>query len=174
MDLVKRISEDQLRKRTSELAAEISREIGDGETVMVANLKGSVVFFSDLIRHMERTDIAIDFVSVRSYQGSESTGKIDMSRDISLDVRGKTVVLVEDIADTGLTLSNLIQYIKESHQPSRVIVCVLLDKPSRRKTHVQVDHAGFLVGDEFLVGYGLDYDEHYRNLPYIAAMTGSR
>jgi hypoxanthine phosphoribosyltransferase len=172
MELVKRISEEQLKERTGELAALLTADIAGQKAVLVANLKGSVIFFSDLIRRLERTDIEIDFVSVRSYEGSASTGKVTLGRDLNLDVRGKTVVLVEDIVDTGLTLSSLIRYIKDKHQPSRIIVCVLLDKPARRQIEVQVDHSGFLVGDEFLVGYGLDYNEHYRNLPYIGVLTG--
>jgi hypoxanthine phosphoribosyltransferase len=172
MEVIKRISEAELDERTAALTSLIETDIAGRETVLVANLKGSVVFFSDLIRKLKRTDVEIDFVSVRSYEGNESTGMVRIERDLNLNVRGKTVVLVEDIVDTGLTLSSLIRYIKEKHQPFQVKVCVLLDKPARRKTEVQVDYSGFLVGDEFLVGYGLDYNEHYRNLPYIGVLTG--
>lgn len=167
-----RISEQKLKARVAELAGLIEKDIAGQDAVLVANLKGSVIFFSDLIRSIGRTDIPIDFVSAQSYAGRESAGEIRITRDLNLDVRGKTVVLVEDILDTGLTLSALIRYIKERHGPSIVKVCVLLDKPARRKTEVNVDYRGFEVGDEFLVGYGLDYEEHYRNLPDIRALPG--
>lgn len=168
-----RITSDRLRTRVAELAAMIEKDIAGGEAVLVANLKGSVIFFSDLIRGIRRTDLPIDFVSARSYEGTRSSGDIAITRDLNLDVRGKTVVLVEDILDTGLTLSALIRYIKEKHRPSIIKVCVLLDKPSRRKTEVRVDYSGFEVGNEFLVGYGLDFEEHYRNLPDIRVLPAT-
>ena len=173
-DLVVRIGEKKLKKRVTELAAMIEKDIGGAEAVFVANLKGSVMFFTDLVRRIRRTDIPLDFISARSYEGTESSGEIAITRDLNLDVRGKTVVLVEDILDTGLTLSCLVRYIKEKHAPSIIKVCVLLDKPSRRKTPVQVDYTGFEVGNEFLVGYGLDYEEHYRNLPDIRVLNGAQ
>lgn len=172
--MVIRINEHKLKARVAELAAMIEKDIGDNEAVLVANLKGSVIFFSDLIRGIKRTDIPIDFVSVRSYEGTDSSGRISVTRDLNLDVRGKMVVLVEDILDTGLTLSSLIRYINDKHAPSIIKVCVLLDKPSRRKTPVRVDYSGFEVGNEFLVGYGLDYEEHYRNLPDIRVLPGQQ
>jgi hypoxanthine phosphoribosyltransferase len=171
-EIKKLFSEEQIARRVKELANQIEKDMDNEEFVLVANLKGSFIFFSDLIRSMERQDIEIDFVSTESYEGESSSGVIKMTRDLSLDIRDKKVILVEDIVDTGLTLSHLIHYIKEAHQPKEMRFCVLLDKPSKRKTDVKMDYVGFTVEDYFVIGYGLDYQEKFRNLPYIGFLTG--
>ncbi len=164
------ISESEIARRVAEVAREIENAIGNDEAVFVANLKGSVVFFSDLIRRIGSRRISLDFVSTESYAGTQTTGVVKITRDLSLPVGGKRVVLVEDIVDTGLTLAKLVKYIQERHHPAEIRVCALLDKPSRRKTEVTVDHTGFRVENAFLVGYGMDHEERYRNLPYIGVL----
>lgn len=164
------ISERRINERVRELAAGLENFIGNDEAVIVANLKGSVIFFSDLIRHIKSRNITVDFIATESYIGRESSGELRITHDVTVELQGKKVVLIEDIADTGLTLRQLIRYIKEIHKPFELRVCVLLDKPAHRKSEIQIDDWGFEIGDEFVVGYGLDYNQKYRNLPYIALL----
>ena len=170
MKLKPYIGQAAIASRVKELAGRIEEFIGSEEAVLAANLKGSFMFFSDIVREIGGRNVSVDFLSTEGYSGACSTGNVKITRDFSLDVNGKKVVLIEDIVDTGLTLSHLIHYIKEVHKPSELKVCVLLDKPSRRKTEVHVDFTGFEISDEFVVGYGLDYNEKLRNLPYIALL----
>lgn len=170
MKIRKCISEKVLARKVRELAKELDGYIGDDEAVLVANLKGSFMFFADIVREIKSLKVAIDFMATESYAGTESTGNIKITRDLSIDIKGRKVVVIEDIMDTGLTLERLIRYIKDGHKPADVKVCVLLDKPSRRKAPIQPDFTGFVIEDKFVIGYGLDYEEKFRNLPYIATL----
>jgi len=165
------IEEETIRKRVREIAEDISKEIGNREVVFIANLKGAVIFFSDIIRNIKSSNVLVDFIATESYKGKETTGEIKILKDISLNIAGKEVVIFEDILDTGLTLNTIISYIKEVHKPSLIKVVVFLDKPSRRIVNLKVDYIGFeIIEDVFVVGYGMDCDEKYRNLPYIAVL----
>ncbi len=162
------IKEEEIKKRVIEIAKDIEKEIGNKEVVFISNLKGSIIFFSDILRNINSENILIDFIATESYTGKESSGEIKIIKDLSLDISGKDVYLVEDIFDTGLTLNTLINYIREVHKPSSIKTVVFLDKPSRRRVNLEVDYVGFVIEDKFVVGYGMDYNEKYRNLPYIA------
>ena len=164
------ISEEKIQEKVRELAAQLDEFIGDEDAVFIANLKGSVLFFTDLIRRLKSKTIMIDFISTESYQGTEHTGSVKITRDLSLDINYKKVVLVEDILDTGLTLDHIIRYIRDIHEPKDLKVCVLLDKAANRKVELKADYAGFAIENEFVVGYGLDYNEQFRNLPYIGIL----
>jgi hypoxanthine phosphoribosyltransferase len=160
------LSAEQVETRVAELGAAISRDYAGKEILVVGILKGAFVFCADLIRRLE-VPAQVDFMAVSSYgQSTESSGVIKITKDLDASVEGKHVLLVEDIADTGLTLRYLREYL-ERQRPASLRVCVLLDKPSRRKTEVTVDYIGFTIPDEFVVGYGIDYAEQYRHLPYI-------
>lgn len=167
------ISTDAIRGRVAELAAAIEKDILGREAVLVANLKGSFVFFADLVRAISRLDITLDFLSTESYRGTESTGVVRITRDLGLSVSGRTVILVEDILDTGLTMDHLVHYLYSNHQAHEVRTCVLLDKPSRRRVNISPDYRGFEIDNSFVVGYGLDYNEQFRNLPYIGVINPS-
>lgn len=157
---------EQIEARVSELAADISRDYAGQEIVVIGILKGAFVFCADLVRRIN-VPAQVDFMAVSSYgQSTESSGVIRIVKDLEAIVEGRHVLLVEDIVDSGLTLRYLREYL-ERHRPASVKICVLLDKPSRRKTDVPVDYRGFTIPDEFIVGYGIDYAERYRHLPYI-------
>lgn len=164
------IDKESVEKRIKELAKEIEKDYKGEEIYCIGLLKGSVIFLSDLIKEL-KTSVIIDFMSVSSY-GNEtvSSGDVKILKDTDLDLRGKNVLIVEDIIDTGLTLEYVIKYFKEAKGVQNVKTCTLLNKPERRKVDVQVDYIGFDVPDKFVVGYGLDYDQKYRNLPYIAVV----
>jgi hypoxanthine phosphoribosyltransferase len=164
------ISADKIKTKVKELAAELEKFIGDDEAVLIANLKGSVVFFADIIREIKSERIMLDFLSTESYVNNESSGAVKITRDLSLEISGKKVVLIEDILDTGLTLDHIIRYIRDIHEPSQMKVCVLLDKPQNRKIELEADFVGFTIENEFVIGYGLDNNEYSRNLPYIAVL----
>ncbi len=164
------VTEEQLREKTLELGAQISKDYAGQDLVLVSILKGAVVFMADIMRAVT-IPCAIDFMIVSSY-GSEntvSTGLVKIIKDLDGDLGGKHVLIVEDIMDTGITLSNLVPMLK-LRNPESVKVCAILDKPSRRKADIQPDYKGFEVPDEFVVGYGLDYNEQYRNLPYVGVL----
>ena len=164
------ISEEQLQAKVAELGAQISRDYEGKDLLMVSILKGSVVFMADLMRAITEP-CSIDFMVVSSYGGANttSTGLVKIVKDLDQDLSGKDVLIVEDILDTGVTLSNLVPMLK-MRNPNSVKICTILDKPSRRKADIQPDYEGFQVPDEFVVGYGLDYDEKYRNLPYVGVL----
>jgi hypoxanthine phosphoribosyltransferase len=157
-------------KRVRELAAEIDRDYKDKNPVFVGILKGSFVFMADLVRRIEaRCELA--FMSVSSYgSGIESSGRITIRKDLEMDVEGRHIILVEDIVDSGMTLAYLMRYLANRNAAS-VKVCSFLDKPSRRKTELVPDYCGYEIPDAFVVGYGLDYNENYRNLPYIGILS---
>lgn len=163
------ISEEALQAKVAELGAQISKDYQGKNLVLVSILKGSVVFMADLMRAVS-IPCSIDFMVVSSYgSGTMTTGLVKIIKDLDEDLSGKDVLIVEDILDTGVTLSNLVPMLK-MRNPNSVKICTILDKPSRRKADVQPDYEGFQVPDEFVVGYGLDYDEKYRNLPYIGVL----
>jgi hypoxanthine phosphoribosyltransferase len=167
-------SESQIQQRIRELAAQIVKDFQTHELVLVGLLKGSFMFMADLARqfHREEMELVIDFMSVSSYgSGTRSSGKIQMTRDITTDIAGKPVLLVDDILDTGLTLDYVTAHLAEM-KPLRLKTCVLLDKPERHRVPFQADYVGFTVPDRFMVGYGLDFDGRYRELPVIAALKG--
>lgn len=161
------IDEEKLHKRVDEIAAQIESEYKGKEIILICILKGSVFFTVDLAKRING-DVKIEFIRVSSYnEGTESSGEIKMKLDLKDSIKGKDVIVVEDIIDTGRTLSYLIKYLKMK-KPNSLKLCALLDKPERRiKKDVKVDYTGFQIPDEFVVGYGLDVDEKYRNLPYI-------
>ena len=164
------VSEEQLQAKVAELGAQISADYEGRDLLLVSILKGAVVFMADLMRAVT-IPCAIDFMVVSSYGGANtsSTGLVKIIKDLDQDLSGKDVLIVEDILDTGVTLSNLVPMLK-MRNPSSVKICAILDKPTRRKADIQPDYEGFQVPDEFAVGYGLDYNEKYRNLPYVGVL----
>jgi hypoxanthine phosphoribosyltransferase len=165
-------TEEQLKARVAELAAEINRDYAGQELTLVGILRGSFVFLADLVRQVT-VPCTVDFMAVSSYGGgTSSSGRIQINKDLSGDIAGKQVLVVEDILDSGNTLSYLLALL-QTRRPASVRLCTLLDKPERRVKPVHLDYTGFAIPDAFVVGYGLDYDEHYRNLPYIGILKPS-
>ena len=163
------ISESDLKQRVKQIAEEIERDFNNESFVMIVVLKGSFVFAADLIREMN-CDINVDFISVSSYSDqTESTGKVKLLKDLDSNITNKNVVVIEDIIDSGLTLHFLKDHL-QLHKPRNIKICTLLDKPERRKIELPVDYVGFVIPDEFIVGYGIDYAQKFRNLPYIATV----
>ena len=159
------ISEAQLQTRVAEMAAQIRAEYPDNVHI-IAVLKGAFMFMSDLVRHMDGS-VSMDFMAVSSYaKGTTSSGEVRLLKDLDTTLDGKDVLIVEDIVDTGLTLTYL-QDILQARNPRTLRTACLLSKPSRRKVDVKVEYVGFTIEDPFVVGYGLDYAEQFRNLPYI-------
>lgn len=161
------ISEEKLHERIKEIGKQIEKEYAGKEITLICILKGSVFFTVELAKNISG-DVKLEFIRVSSYgEGTESTGEIKMKLDLKDSIQGKDVIVIEDIIDTGRTLSYLIEYLKMK-KPNSIKLCALLDKPERRvKKEVKVDYTGFQIPDKFVVGYGLDWDERYRNLPYI-------
>ncbi len=163
------ISEEQLKNRVAEIGREITLDYQGKNPLLVSVLKGSIVFMADLMREV-KVDCEIDFMSVSSYgRSSTSSGVVRILKDLDHDIAGKHIIVVEDILDSGLTLSYILEMLK-SRGAASIRLCTLLDKPERRKVSVAVDYSGFTVPDYFVVGYGLDYGETYRNLPYIGIL----
>ncbi len=170
-DDVKRIlvSEEQIKERCSQLGAEIDRDYSDEDDLLVIGvLKGSVPFLAELIKHIERP-IEIDFMAASSYQGTESLGDIKIIKDLDASVVDRRVLLVEDIVDTGITIKEL-KRLMYNKGASDVKVISLLDKPSRRQVDIKADYIGFEIENEFVIGFGLDYNQKYRNLPFIGVL----
>jgi hypoxanthine phosphoribosyltransferase len=162
------LSEDQIRARVAEMAGEIRRDFPD-DLHVIAVLKGAFMFLSDLIRHIPG-HVSLDFMAVSSYaKGTTSSGEVRMLKDLETALEGRNVVIVEDIVDTGLTL-NYLQEILRARGPKQLRTACLLSKPSRRQVDVKVEYIGFSIEDRFVIGYGLDYAERYRNLPHIAVL----
>ena len=160
------ISREKVEARIEELAKEIEKDYAGKNLVCVGLLKGSVMFMSDLIKAID-LDLRIDFMKVSSYgSGTDSTGVVKILKDVDVDLAGKDVLIVEDIIDTGLTIVNVKDFLAKKN-PNSIKVCTLLDKPSRRKVEVKGEYVGFEIPDEFVVGYGLDLDEKYRNIPFV-------
>ena len=162
-------SQEQLDRRVSEIAEQINRDYADKEILLVSVLRGSFIFMADLARKITRP-CRIDFMSVSSYgKGTSSSGQVQITTDLSEDISGLHVIVIEDILDSGNTLSYLLRILEQRH-PASIRLCTLLDKPDRRKVEVAVHYSGFTIPDAFVVGYGLDYAERYRNLPYIGIL----
>ncbi len=166
------ISKDELADIVNNLGAQISNDYKDKDLLLVSILKGSVIFMADLMRAIN-IPCSIDFMAVSSYgSGSKSSGVVKIIKDLDVDIEGKDLLIVEDILDSGRTLS----YIKEillARNPKSIKICTLFDKPDRREADIFADYIGSKVPNEFIVGYGLDYDEYYRNLPFIGALKRS-
>ena len=165
-------SEEELRRRVAEIAAEIDRDYAGKEPLLVSVLRGSFVFMADLVRQIH-LPCTVDFMAVSSYgSGTSSSGQVKIVKDLSEHIEGRDLIVVEDILDSGNTLSYLLQLL-QARRPASVRLCTLLDKPSRRTKPITADYTGFTVDDLFVVGYGLDYAEKYRNLPYIGVLKPS-
>lgn len=164
------LTEQQLKDKVQQLGAQISRDYEGKNLLLVGLLKGSVVFMSDLMRAIT-VDAGIDFMSVSSYgKGSKTSGVVKIIKDLQEDIAHYDVLIVEDILDSGMTLSYITQLL-QARGPKSIRLCTLLDKPERHKVDVHIDYLGFTIPDEFIVGYGLDYAERYRNLPYIGVLA---
>ena len=163
------LSEEQIATRIREMAEEISADYAGKEILMIGVLRGAVIFMADLARAIS-IPVTLDFMAVSSYGNStRSSGVVRILKDLDEAVQGKHVLVVEDVIDTGLTLNYLLDNLK-SRGPASVRLCTLLNKPDRRKAEVQIDYNGFTIPDEFVIGYGLDYAEKYRNLPFIGIL----
>ncbi|MBI5202769.1 MAG: hypoxanthine phosphoribosyltransferase [Elusimicrobia bacterium] len=162
------LTEDQIRERIRELGAQISRDYAGRNLTLVCILKGSVIFMSDLMRELT-LPCTVDFMRLSSYAGKESTGVVRVMLDLGETAEGRDILVVEDIIDTGLTLSYLMQNLK-TRNPRSLEICAFLDKPECRKVQVRAKYVGFQIPNEFVVGYGLDYNEEYRNLPYVGIL----
>lgn len=162
------ISEQEIKAKVVELGKRISEDYKDKELLMVGILKGSLIFMSDLMRAVD-INCKIDFMSISSYSGTESTGQVRIILDLNRPIKDYDLLIVEDILDSGVTLSYIKQLLTP-RCPRSIKICTLLDKPERRKADIKADYYGFTVPDEFVIGYGLDYDEDYRNLPYIGVI----
>ena len=162
-------TEEQLQARVAEIAAQIDRDYAGKQPLLVSVLRGSFVFMADLVRRIT-LPCTVDFMAVSSYgSGTTSSGQVKIVKDLSEQIEGKDVIVVEDILDSGNTLSYLLKILENRH-PASIRLCTLLDKPDRRVKPVEVHYSGFTIPDAFVVGYGLDYAEKYRNLPYIGIL----
>lgn len=163
------LSEQKIKEAVKKMGAQITRDYKGKELVLICILKGSIIFTADLMRAID-LPLKIDFLAASSYgSGTQSSGTITIKKDIDTDIKGKHVLLVEDIIDSGNTLSRLKKMFSEREAAS-VKICTMLDKPARRETEISPDYCGYTVPDEFVVGCGLDFDEYYRNLPYIGIL----
>src|SRR5271155_2594192 len=178
-DLKVLISREQIASRVAEIGADITRDLAGRPVIFIGVLKGAAIFLADLARQVQ-LDASFDFIGVSSYgnrpspaqelqHGWDSTGEVRLTKDVDQSMRDRNVILVEDILDTGLTL-NFLKRVLLGHQPKSLRIAALLDKPSRRKQPIKADYVGFAIPDEFVVGYGLDYAEKYRNLPDICVV----
>lgn len=163
------LTREQLEKRVKELGEELTEKFDGEEPIFIGVLKGSFIFMADLIRNVD-LKCSMDFMAVSSYgNGTTSSGEVKINKDLNEDIAGRHVVIVEDILDSGVTLNYLCGYLK-NRKPASITLVTLLDKPARRKSPVKADFVGFEVPDEFVVGYGLDYAEKYRNLPFVGVL----
>ena len=163
------ITKEEVAKRIKELGKSISEDYGDKDILCIGILKGSVVFLADLIREIEN-NVSIDFMTVSSYGNStETSGNITIKKDLDTDISGKHVLIVEDIIDSGITLSRLKELLLKRN-PASLKICTLLNKPERRLADIDVDYIGFDIPNEFIIGFGLDYSEKYRELPFVGVL----
>jgi hypoxanthine phosphoribosyltransferase len=166
------LSGEEVQARVAELGAQLAADYEGRDPVLVSVLKGSIIFLADLVRAMP-IPLSIDLMEVSSYgAATESSGQVRILKDLSTPNEGREVVVVEDIIDTGLTLNYLLRYLHDK-QPASIRICCLLDKPARRLAPIEIDYRGFTIPDRFVIGYGLDYGERYRNLPYIGVLRPS-
>ena len=164
------IDEAQISKRAEEIGKLITEDFAGQEVLVIGILKGAVVWLADLIRHIE-LDVKIDFMAVSSYGAStKSSGAVKIIKDLDEPIEGKNVIIVEDIVDSGITLNYLKNYLL-GMEPKTLKICAFLDKPAGRMIAIDVDYTGFVVEDKFIVGYGLDYAQKYRNLPYVSCLS---
>lgn len=161
-------TEDQVSARTKEIAAQIAKDYNNEEIVMVCILRGSCIFFAELAKHIPNY-VELEFITVSSYSSTNSSGEVRLIADISKPIQGKNVMIVEDIIDTGYTL-NYLKRMLSARNPKSLKIVTLLDKPSRRLVECEGDYVGFVVPNEFVVGYGLDYEQKYRNYPHIGVL----
>ena len=164
------LTEEQIQARIRQMGEELSREYTGKDPIFVGVLKGVVVFYADMVRQIT-VPCQFDFMWISSYSGTESTGHMEVKRDISQNIKGRHVVILEDIFDTGNSLQYTYEHLLKK-EPASLKICTLLDKPERRKPGITVkaDYTGFVIPNEFVVGYGLDFKEHYRNLPYVGVL----
>lgn len=164
------LSEQQIQARIQELGEVLTKEYADKNPVIVGVLKGVVVFYADMIRHIQ-VPCQMDFMWLSSYAGTDSTGKMLVRQDVTADIKGRHVLILEDIFDTGNSLEFTVNHLKKQN-PASIKICTLLDKPERRRPGVtlKADYVGFTIPNAFVVGYGLDYNEKYRNLPYVGIL----
>lgn len=162
------IDKVRLRDKVAEMGARITAEFEDRRLTVIAVSNGAILFVADLIRNID-IPMQLDSITAYSYSGTKSAGDVKIFSDLKLDIIGRNVLLVDDILDTGRTLTKIVEFLK-TFNPTTVETCVLLDKPSRRVVDIKADYVGFEVPDVFVVGYGLDYNEYYRNLPYVAVI----
>ncbi len=163
------ISKEDIEKRVAELGAQISKDYEGKEPLFVGVLKGCFIFMADLMRNVT-VDCSMDFMTVSSYEGTSSTGAVKITKDLNQDICGKDIIIVEDILDSGVTLKFLESYLMV-RKPNSIRIATLADKPARRKTDIKADYACFEIPDAFVVGYGLDYNQKYRNLPYLGILN---
>ena len=162
------ITEEQLKRRIAELAEILTEEYHDKNPLFVGILKGVVVFYADMVRAVQ-IPCQFDFLAVSSYQGTTSSGQLSYQKDISFELKGRHVVILEDILDTGITLKSVVEHLA-AMEPASLKICTLMDKPERRQADVQADYVGFTIPNQFVVGYGLDYNEQYRNLHFVGVL----
>ena len=164
------LTEEQIQSKVKELAKILSEEYADKDPVIIGVLKGVVIFFADMVRNID-IPCQIDFMSIASYSGTTSTGRTEIRKDVSVDIKDRHVVILEDIFDTGTSLEFTVNHLLNK-QPASLKVCTFLDKPERRRPGITVkpEYVGYTIPNEFVVGYGLDFNEHYRNLPYIGIL----
>lgn len=162
------LTEETLQSRARELAAEVSRDYAGQELHLVTILKGALVFLADFSRALD-VQVTLDFMVVSSYVAANSSGEVRILKDLDAGIRGRHVLVVEDIIDNGTTLDYVMKSLR-LREPASLKICTLLDKPERRKVQIKPDYNGFVIPNKFVVGYGLDYQERYRNLPYLAAL----
>jgi hypoxanthine phosphoribosyltransferase len=166
------LTEQQIHDRVAQLGQQLAEDYAGRSPVLVSVLKGSIIFMADLIRATP-IPLSLDLMEVSSYgSGTETSGQVRILKDLSSSIQDRDVIVVEDIIDTGLTLNYLLRYLGERH-PASIRICCLLDKPARRLAEIEIDYRGFTIADRFVVGYGLDYDERYRNLPYVGVLRPS-
>ena len=165
------ITSEELQARITEVARQITADYGDQEVVAVAVLKGSIMFFTDLIRQLDIPRLRVDFLGLSSYGSrTKSSGIVRLTSDLSHPIEGRHLLVIEDIIDSGLTIEYLLQNF-QTRRPASIKICTLLHKPAGTKVEVPIDYTGFTIEDHFVVGYGLDYDERYRQLPFIGLMS---
>ena len=164
------ITEEQIKNRIAELGEQITKDYADKDPIVVGVLKGVVVFYADMVRQI-KTNCQMAFMTLRSYRGTNSTGTLEVLQDLTVDIEGRHVLILEDIFDTGNSLEFTYQHL-QAKNPASIKICTLLDKPGGRKPGVtlQADYVGFTIDNLFVIGYGLDYNEHYRNLPFVGVL----
>ena len=162
------LSEEEIQREVAKIGAQISKDFAGKEPIFVGVLKGCFIFMADLMRYVT-INCSMDFMAVSSYSGTTSTGAVRINKDLSEDIEGRHIILVEDILDSGVTLNYLKNYLMV-RRPASITIATLMDKPARRKADIYADYSCFEIPDAFVVGYGLDYNEKYRNLPYIGVL----